>query len=206
MLNKLKKSITYKLWTIHNTFNIKPINKFNIIKSTQSNFVKYPLREIFPKFMGINTFIKHPSLKFTRRQYGSTENLWYVVEFSLLTCIGSIMYQEWFNPLPSLTNVTHIEHVIDKPLLQAKLNPLDSYISINGIERKLRFSMLYDICGVHIMSMPSNSGKTTVAKHVANDLVSEAKLCGAIYRYEYRRHLYPRHIFSKNCRTFKYTS
>ena len=174
MLNKLKRSITYKLWTTCPVFATKPVTQFNINRYFSS--------QMFPKPMGINAFKKCSSMKSTCRKYGNIAPWLLVVEFSLLSCIGTLMFQELINPRqPIPTNVQLIEHAIDKPLQQIKLNPIDSYLPIKSVEKGLRFAMQYDLCGVHIMSMPFTSGKTTAVKHVANDLVSKAKLCGALY-------------------------
>lgn len=56
-----------------------------------------------------------------------------------------------------------------------------AYIPLFTLECTLRRSLGHDLCGVHCLAMPPNTGKTTVVKHVANKLVEENRMCGNMY-------------------------
>jgi hypothetical protein len=70
---------------------------------------------------------------------------------------------------------------IRQPLREVQLVPKDSYVSIAGVEKAVRASLYHDLCGVHLLPLPPNSGKTTVVRRLANKMLDEGDCSGIVY-------------------------
>ena len=116
----------------------------------------------------------------TRCNYSNIPDLFIGYQMGISTAIGMLLLKELVVP-PTLTDAILVKRAIVKPLQQTQLTPFNSYVPISGVEKGLQLAMLHDVCGIHLLSMPPASGKTTTVKRVATDLVLNAKLCGALY-------------------------
>lgn len=58
--------------------------------------------------------------------------------------------------------------------------PCDFYVPVPALENALRCSMGFNSC-VHVLTLPSNNGKTTAARHVARQLLKEDRISGFVY-------------------------
>ena len=74
-----------------------------------------------------------------------------------------------------------IRRAIRQPLREVQLVPKDSYVPMAGVEKAVRASLYHDLCGVHLLPLPPNSGKTTVVKRLANKMLDEGDCSGVVY-------------------------
>ena len=72
--------------------------------------------------------------------------------------------------------------LIKEPITSpVRLVPPESYIPIPGIVQPLEEAMTAQDCGVHVLCLPFDGGKTTAVCRVANYLSEQKRLCGSLY-------------------------
>lgn len=58
---------------------------------------------------------------------------------------------------------------------------LGAYVPLERLETPLREAMLSQSCGVHVLCLPTGSGKTTAACQIANELLRDGDITGSAY-------------------------